>query len=128
MFGKFNLGMRTKDYKVGDRIFYDEYPSGKICTDIVKRVKEDSYLNDKGKEIPFKWLVLWESGNCSSGIEDYNCLPYSDPRVKDLAKKYKQFDKEKDTIMDSIIGILSPYDKLMRAEIIDMLKIKLDIE
>ena len=120
--------MHTKDYKVGDRIFYDEYPSGKICTDIVKRVKEDSYLNDKGKEIPFKWLVLWESGNCSSGIEDYNCLPYSDPRVKDLAKKFERFDKEKDTIMDSIIGILSPYDKLMRAEIIDMLKIKLDIE
>ena len=120
--------MRTKDYKVGDRIFYDKYPSGKICTGIVKRVKEDSYLNDKGKEIPFKFLILWESGNCFSGIEDYNCLPYSDPRVKDLAKKYKQFDKEKDMIMDSIIGILSPYDKLMRAEIIDMLKIKLDIE
>lgn len=87
--------MCTRDYKVGDRIFYDEYPSGKVCTDIVKRVEEESYLDDKGKEIPYKWLIVWESGNCSSGIEDYNCLPYSGPRVKDLIKKYKRFDKEK---------------------------------
>lgn len=119
--------MRTKDYKVGDRIFYETYPEKEICTDIVKKVKEDSYLNDKGKEIPYKWLTLWESGNCSSGIEDYNCLPYSDPRVKDFAKKFKQFDKEKDTIMDSIMSMLSPYDKLMQTEIIDMMKIKLNI-
>lgn len=120
--------MRTKDYKVGDRIFYEEYPSGEICTDIVKKVKEKSYRDDKGKEIPYKWLVLWESGNCSSGIEDYNCLPYSDPRVKEFAKKFKQFDKEKDTIMDSIVSMLSPYDKFMQTEIIDMLKIKLNAE
>ena len=119
--------MRTKDYKVGDRIFYEEYSSGKICTDIVKKVKEESYLNDKGKEIRCKWLVLWESGNCSTGIEDYNCLPYSDPRVKDLVKKFERFDKEKDVIMDSIIDMLSPYDKLMQAEIIDVLKIKLGL-
>lgn len=122
----FDLDMRIKDYKVGDRIFYETYPEKEICTDIVKRVKEESYLNDKGKEIPYKWLVLCEDVN--SGIEDYNCLPYSDPRVKDFAKKFKRFDKEKDAIMDSIIGILSPYDKLMQMEIIDILKIKLDIE
>lgn len=30
--------------------------------------------------------------------------------------------------MDSIIDMLSPYGKLMQAEIIDILKIKLDIE
>jgi len=120
--------MRTKNYKVGDRIFYEIYPKKEICTDIVKKVKEDSYLNDKGKQIPFKWLVLWESGNCSGGIEDYNCLPYSDPRVKDFAKKFERFDKEKDAIMNSIISMLSPYDKSMQVEIIDMLKIKLYIE
>lgn len=120
--------MCTKDYKVGDRIFYETYPEKEICTDIVKKVKENSYRNDKGKEIPFKWLVLWESGNCSSGIEDYNCLPYSDPRVKDLTKKFERFDKEKDAIIDSIIDMLSLYDKPMQVEIIDMLKIKLDIE
>lgn len=117
-----------KHYNVGDRIFYEEYPGGEIYTDIVKKVKEMSYINDKGKEIQYQWLVLWESENCSSGIEDYDCLPYSDHRVKDLVKKYKRFDKEKDTIMDSIISILSPYDKFMQMEIIDMLKIKLDIE
>lgn len=120
--------MRTKDYKVGDRIFYETYPEKEIRTDIVKKVEEDSYRNDKGKEIPFKWLVLWENGYYSSGIEDYNCLPYSDPRVKDFAKKFERFDKEKDAIMDSIIDMLSPYDKSMQVEIIDMLKIKLDIE
>ena len=120
--------MPKKDYKVGDRIFYEEYPSGEICTDFVKKVKEKSYIDDKGKEIQYKWLTVWEDGNCSSGIEDYNCLPYSDPRVKELIKKFKKFDKEKNTIMDSIISMLSPYNKLMQTEIIDMLKIKLDIE
>jgi hypothetical protein len=120
--------MPKKDYKVGDRIFYEEYPSGEISTDIVKKVKEDSYIDDSGKEIPYKWLVTWEDGNCSCGIEDYNCLPYSNLRVKDLAKKFEQFDKEKNIIIDSIISKLSPYDKLMQTEIIDMLKIKLDIE
>ena len=120
--------MCTEDYKVGDRIFYEEYPSGKVCTDIVKKVKENSYRDDKGKEIPYKLLVLWESGSISEAIEDYNCLPYSDNRVKELIRKYKQFDKERDKIIDSIIDILFPYDKLVQTEIINMLKNKLNIE
>lgn len=120
--------MPRKDYNVGDRIFYKTYPDNGICTDTVKKVNEESYIDDKGKEIPYKWLTLWEDGNCSSGIEDYNCLPYSDPRVKALAKKFEQFDKEKPDIIDSIIQMISSYDKLMQKEIIDMLKIKLDIE
>ncbi len=124
---KFDIDMPKKDYKAGDRIFYEEYPSREISTDIVKKVKESSYIDYNGKEIHYKWLTLWEDGNCSSVIEDYNCLPYSDPRVKDLIKKFEQFDKEKNTIIDSIISMLSPYDKLMQTEIIDMLKIKLDI-
>ncbi len=120
--------MKVKDYKVGDRIFYEAYPNKEVCTDIVKRVKEDSYLNDKGKEIPYKWLTLWESGNCSSGIEDYNCLPYSDPRVKELFKSYKKFDKERGDIVSSILKILSPYGKPQIEEVIDMLKIEVGIK
>ena len=55
--------MRRKEYKVGDRIFYETYPDKEVCTDTIKRVKNDFYLSDNGKEIPFKWLVLWEDGS-----------------------------------------------------------------
>ena len=120
--------MHTKDYKVGDRVFYETYPDKEICTDIVKGVKEEHYIDDNGKEISYKWLALLEYGNGSSGIEDYNCLPYSDPRVKERIKKFKKFDKEKHVIIDSIIQMLSPYDKLAQIEILDTLKIKLSIE
>lgn len=120
--------MKVKDYKVGDRIFYETYPDKEVCTGIVKKVKKESYINDKGKEVFYNWLTTWESGNCSSGIEDYNCLSYSDPRVKELAKKFKQFDKEKDDIVNSILKILSFYDKPQIEEILDMLKIELGIE
>lgn len=120
--------MRTKDYKVGDRVFYETYPNKEICTDTVKRVREEYYINDNGKEISYKWLTLWESGNCSSGIEDYNCLPYNDPRIKERIKKFKKFDKEKNVIIDSIIQMLSPYDKFAQIELLDTLKIKLSIE
>ena len=120
--------MRTKNYKVGDRVFYETYLDKEVCTDTVKRVREEHYIDDNGKEIPYKWLTLWENGNCSSGIEDYNCLPYNDPRVKELIKKLKKFDKEKHDIIDSIMQMISPYGKLAQTEILDTLKIKLDIE
>lgn len=120
--------MSRKEYKVGDRIFYEKYPSGEMGTAIIKRIKNESYRDDNGEEIPFKWLVLWESGNCSSGIEDYNCLPHNDPRVKEAIKKYKKFDEEKDNIIESIIKMLSPYNKSIQEEAIELLKIKLNIE
>jgi len=120
--------MCRKEYKVGDRIFYETYPNKEICTDIIKRIKNESYIDNNGKEIPFKWFVLWESGNCSSGIEDYNCLPYNDPRVKEFAKKYKDFDKNKKDILNSICKMICQYDKLAQIELIDLLKIKLNIE
>lgn len=120
--------MPKKEYKVGDRIFYENYPSKEVCTAIIKRIKNKIYTDDNGKEIPYKWLVVWESGNCSSGIEDYNCLPYSDPRVKEEIKKYKKFDKAKDSIIESILKILSPYSKFIQEEALDLLKIKLDIK
>lgn len=120
--------MRRKEYKVGDRIFYETYPKKEICTAIVKRVRREYYIDDKGKEIPYKWLVLWESENCSSGIEDYSCLPYNDPRVKELIKKYKKFDKKKDNIVESIVKMLSPYDKSVQEEAIELVKIKFNIK
>lgn len=120
--------MKRKNYKVGDRIFYETYPNREICTDTIKRIEDKFYLSDKGRKMPFKWLVLWESGNCSSGIEDYNCLPDNDPRVKELSKGLKEFDKEKKNIIDSIVNILSPYGSLAQIEVIDLLKIRLNIE
>lgn len=120
--------MRRKDYKVGDRIFYETYPDNEVCTAIVKRVEDNFYLSDNNREIPFKWLVLWEDGNCSSGIEDYSCLPNNDQRVKKLAKKFKDFDKNKEDIVNSIYERVSQYDKLAQIELIDLLKIKFNIE
>lgn len=120
--------MPKKEYKVGDRIFYEDYPSNEICTAIIKRIDNQSYTDHNGKEILYKWLTVWEDGNCSSGIEDYNCLPYNDPRVKEAIKKYKTFDKERDNIIESIIKILSPYDKFIQEEAINLLKIKLNID
>lgn len=119
--------MSRKEYKVGDRIFYECYPSGEVGTAIIKRIENKSYRDDNGKEIPFKWLILQESGSYSVGIEDYNCLPYNNPRVKELIKKYKKFDKEKDNIVESIVEILSPYDKSIQEEVIELIKIKLRI-
>lgn len=120
--------MRRKEYKVGERVFYECYPSGEIGTAIIKRIESESYKDDNGKEIPFKWLILQEVANCSSGIEDYNCLPYNDPRVKELIKQYKKIDKEKDNIVESIVEMLSPYGKSIQEEFIELIKIKLNIE
>ena len=120
--------MPRKEYEVGDRIFYEYYPSREVGTAIIKRIENQSYIDDNGKEMPFKWLVVWESGSCSSGIEDYSCLPYNDPRVKKLMKKYKKFDKEKDNIVESIVEMLSPYDKSVQEEAIELVKIKFNIE
>lgn len=120
--------MPRKEYEVGDRIFYEYYPSREVGTAIIKRIENQSYIDDNGKEMPFKWLVVWESGSCSSGIEDYSCLPYNDQRVKKLMKKYKKFDKEKDNIVESIVEMLSPYDKSVQEEAIELVKIKFNIE
>lgn len=111
-------------YKVGDRIFYESYPDGCIYSEIVIDVREEFYLDDRGRKHPYQWLTLWREGNCSSGIEDYNCLSPNDPKVKELAKKFKGFDKQKDSIINSIMEILSPWEKEIQKEIIDLLKSK----
>lgn len=115
-------------YKPGDRIFYEWYSDKHIYSQIVIDVSEESYLDDRGRKHPYQWLTLWREGNCSSGIENYNCLSPNDPKVKELAKKYAKFDKQKDSIMDSLLNILSPWEKEIQKEIIDLLKIQINYD
>lgn len=115
-----------KKYKVGDRIFYECDSDGCIYSEIVIDVEETFYIDDKGKKIPYQWLTLWRDGNCSSGIENYSCLSPNDPKVKELVKKFAKFDKQKDSIMNSIIDILSPWEKEIQEEIIELLKSRLN--
>lgn len=120
--------MARKKYKVGDRIFY-ECADGSIDTAIVFKVTEKSYINDKGKDVPYQWLTTWESesGNASFGVEDYICLSKNNPKCKELVAKYKEFDKVKDEIINSLVKIISPWEAKIQSEIIDTLKLKLHV-
>lgn len=80
-------------------MFY-EYHDGTVGTDIVLETKPDSYVDDNGKTINYDMLIIWKSGNCSSGIEDYNTLPLSDHRVKALMKELKKQDEFADKIRE----------------------------
>ena len=113
-------------YKPGDRIFYENDSDGCIYSEIVIEVKEEFYIDDRGKKIPYQWLTLWREGNCSSGIENYNCLSPNDPKVKELAKKFAKFDKQKDSIIESLLNILSPWEKEIQGEIMELLKLKIN--
>lgn len=117
-----------KTYKVGDRIFYECF-NGSIETAIVIKVRKESYIDDNGKKIPYSWLITYETenGRFSTGIEDYNCLSINNPKCKELAAKYKKFDKKKDTIINSILTIMSPWEKNIQSEIINLLKLKLNV-
>ena len=114
-----------KTYKVGDRIFYECY-DGSIESSIVIDIREDYYLDDRGRKHPYQWLTLWRDGNCSSGIENYNCLSSNDPKVRELAKKFAKFDKQKDSVMNSIMNILSPWEEEIQEEIFELLKLRLN--
>ena len=94
---------RRKNYKVGDRIFF-EYYDGTIGTAIVLEKKPESYIDDKGRTINYDMLITWKSGsgNCCSGTEDYNTLPLSDPRVKALKKELKKQDEFADEIREFV--------------------------
>lgn len=119
------MSTKTVKYKVGDRVFYECY-DGSIESSIVIDIRSESYLEDRGRKYPYQWLILWREGNCSSGIENYNCLSPNDPKVKELAKKFAKFDKQKDSVMDSLLNILSPWEEDIQKEIIDLLKIKIN--
>lgn len=94
---------RRKNYKIGDRIFF-EYYDGTIGTAIVLEKKPESYIDDKGRTINYDMLITWKSGsgNCCSGTEDYNTLPLSDPRVKELQKQLKKQDEFADEIREFV--------------------------
>ena len=114
-----------KTYKIGDRIFYECY-DGTIESSIVLDIKDDYYHDDKRKKIPYQTLILWRDGNCSSAIENYNCISPNDPKCKELAEKYAKFNKQKDSVMNSIMNILSPWGKEIREEILELLKLRLN--
>ena len=114
-----------KNYKVGDRIFYECY-DGTIESSIIIEVKDEFYIDDKGKKIPYQFLTLWRDGSCSSGIEDYNTLSPNDPKCKELTKKFAKFDEQKDSILESLLNILSPWEKEIQEEILELLKIQLN--
>jgi hypothetical protein len=93
---------RRKKYKVGYRIFF-EHLDGTIGTEIVLEVIPDTYIDDNNKPIHFDMLVTYKSGEqFSEEIEDYNTLPYSDPRVKALMKELKKQDECADIICEFV--------------------------
>lgn len=117
---------RKRKYKVGDRIFYECY-DGSIDTDIIIDI-ENRYYTDCGKEIPYQWLVLWRDGNVSSGIEDYSCLSPSNPKCKIIAQQFARFDRKRDEVIDSIVEIMSLWDKRVQEDIVKLLKVRLSLE
>ena len=83
---------RTKQRKVGDRIFY-EYYDGTIGTAIIKRIEPvvDTHMDKYGNRLKegkvFKYKEYYTGVN--TVIADYNCLPDNDPRVKEYCKGKK---------------------------------------
>ncbi len=116
--------MRSKKYKLGDRVFY-ECIDGSIKTSIVQDVEEESYIDDKGREIPYQMLIFDKGDHWSICTESYNCLSLNDPRCKHLVKQYEQFDSQKDKIISSIMEIMSPFRKSIQEEILELLRFKI---
>ena len=110
--------MRHREYKPGDRIFYKCF-DGTIGTDIVLKVEDSSYTDDKGRVVPFKWLKVDEY----SGIEDYNCLSCNSLEVKELRKQYNSFDKAKPKLIEKILNLLSPYSKDLQESLLKELEV-----
>ena len=93
---------RRKKHKVGDRIFF-EYCDGTIGTATVLEVIPDTYIDDNNKPIHYDTLVTYKDGEqFQEEIEDYNTLPYSDPRVKELQKQLAKQDSLAQDIRDWI--------------------------
>lgn len=82
---------RTKQRKVGDRIFYEKY-DGTIGTATIKKIdptespfdKKGNYFKN-GKKYKFNYYHTSDT----AVIEDYNCLYDNDPRVKEYCKGKK---------------------------------------
>lgn len=80
---------RTKQRKVGDRIFYECY-DGTIGTAIIKKIEDAEYKESQGYGKPDKVVKYkkYYTGVYES-IENYNCLSDNDPRVKEYCKGKK---------------------------------------
>ena len=80
---------RTKQRKVGDRIFY-EYSDGSIGTAIIKKIESTEYKESQGYGKPAK-VVKYKKfyTGVHASIEDYECLSDNDPRVKEYCKGKK---------------------------------------
>lgn len=117
--------MRYKNYKVGDRIFFEDY-EGNVMTDIVLEVEDKSYETDRGYPFHYQWLTVWrsESGRCSSGVENYSCISPNNPRVRELAKRYAKFDKNKDKLIDDMLKLLEEYDDEIKRDAVKLLNIR----
>lgn len=77
---------RRKNYKVGDRVYFELFDSNDICSSVITGIRDmcDDIYGD-GKKVNYK---MFDTGPLSS-IEDYMCLPESDPRVVEYIKSHK---------------------------------------
>jgi hypothetical protein len=73
-----------RNIKIGDRIYY-EYLDGSIGSAVVIGIKPDIATNYYGKEITYNWLTTGPH----EGIEDYNTIAPSNPKVKAYIKEMK---------------------------------------
>lgn len=80
--------MRRKKYKVGDRVFYENYKQ-ELASAVILDIEEREMRTDKfgralsgGRTFKYK---LFKTGKCTF-IEDYNCLSLNDPRVREYRK------------------------------------------
>lgn len=80
---------RTKQRKVGDRIFYEMY-DGTIGTATIKKIEDAEYKESQGYGKPDK-VVKYKKyyTGVNEVIEDYECLSDNDPRVKEYCKGKK---------------------------------------
>lgn len=102
-----------RKFKLGERVFYKCY-NGQIESGIITGIKDSTYTNENGKEIPFKMLSIGKYGM----IEDYNILPKNSKEVVELKCKYKTVDK----IIKKIKTIIQPHDNTTKKYIIESLE------
>lgn len=115
--------MAKQKHKIGNRVFYECF-DGTISTNVILDINDCSYTNDKGKKVKYKEFILWREGNCSSAVEDYNCLSPNDPRCRDITKQYKQYDKDRESIISSIMEIIDKYPPIVINDIITQLNVR----
>lgn len=115
--------MQTKKYKIGDRVFY-ECVDGSIETSIVLGIEDREYNLDNGKTLKFQMLRTGEY-TC---IENYNCIPLSSPKIKELRKQYALYEKNKTSMIKKILDIMSPFNDDNKLNLLEELKYKIELK